>query len=732
MGVALAALFMLTACNALTGPKPETGSGEIIPQGMGLARIRLDAGGAAQSVRTAVPDIEGYYYTLDFTAPGKTEVKKTLDGGLTLTVILDPVVWTLEVKGYADSEMSTLKVRGSTSILITEGTVSSFDVYLTPDLSSGGEGSLYYSISFPATVSRAFLVMDPLDAPGTSREIDISSSAGGTATGTLDNLGEGTYQAVIDLYDGANNQAAVWAGVAHIYDGLSTTLNHTFTAANFAACPPVVGGSTLADKLDTALASPSGVYTIVLDGAETDLASFAPKTLTVTDNRDIAIIIKGSGNEVQLGSAGSLFTLGVDSGSSLKLVFQDLTFRGLGRNNVSLVRVDSGGALEMKAGSIITGNTSTSGGGGVYVADGGIFTMHGGAVSGNTSSYSGGGVYIADSGTFTMYGGAVSGNTSSSSSSSSGGGVNVYGGTFTMYGGTVSGNTSSHGGGVYVADSGIFTMHGGAVSGNTSTSGGGGGVYVTGPSGIFTMHDGTVSGNTATGNNYTGSLGGGVSVTYYGTFIMNSGSVSSNTSSSYDGCGVSVASYGTFIMNSGSVNGNTRSGVRVAGWSIADGSFARGTFTMNDGSVSGNTDGGVLVGGVLVGNGTFSMHGGSVSGNIREYGAGEEVLVETHGTFIISGAAWPERVCLYSSTEFITISGPLSGGTVPIDLEFAGTLSDLLNKPVLKLDDSYSTGNLASLKEHFTLGNAILRAFPYKETPITGYKIDNGGLVVVK
>jgi parallel beta-helix repeat protein len=54
----------------------------------------------------------------------------------------------------------------------------------------------------------------------------------------------------------------------------------------------------------------------------------------------------------------------------------------------------------MNEGSI-TGNTSSSYGGGVCVGSG-SFTLSGGNITGNTSSSSGGGVYVGESSTFTM------------------------------------------------------------------------------------------------------------------------------------------------------------------------------------------------------------------------------------------------------------------------------------------------------------------------------------------
>ena len=107
------------------------------------------------------------------------------------------------------------------------------------------------------------------------------------------------------------------------------------------------------------------------------------------------------------------------------------------------VFVDQFGTFTMTGGSI-TNNAVTGGldsGGGVYVNNRGTFTLTGGAISGNTANY-GGGVRV-NSGTFEMTGGAISGN----SAKFNGGGVYVNdGGTFTVSGSpVVSGSTNSVG-----------------------------------------------------------------------------------------------------------------------------------------------------------------------------------------------------------------------------------------------------------------------------------------------
>jgi hypothetical protein len=164
---------------------------------------------------------------------------------------------------------------------------------------------------------------------------------------------------------------------------------------------------------------------------------------------------------------------------------------------------------------------------------------------------------------------------------------------------------------------------------------------------------------------------------------------------------------------------------------------------MTGGAISGNTISSASTysggSGVYVYNsGIFNMSGGVVSGNTLSgtSGYGREVLLY-RGTFRMSGDARPERVFLYDNAQFITIGGPLSGGSVPIDLGITSSapLTDWETAPVLKLDTSYSEGDLASLKGHFTLGNSKRTdSSPYTEAaiPATDYEISDAGLFVHK
>ena len=248
-------------------------------------------------------------------------------------------------------------------------------------------------------------------------------------------------------------------------------------------------------------------------------------TLTIDNGKNITLRADGTdhtlsrdgftGNLFRVNSSGKLTITG--SGNS------NLTLNGTGQDSDSLVYVN-GGTFTM-SGGILTNNTASSNGGGVYVDNSGTFTMSGGEISNNMAKdNSGGGVYVND-GTFTMSGGTISDN-----EARDGGGVYGTGGsTFTMERGTISDNTAYYGGGVYL-NGGTFTMSGTAkISSNSADNGGG--VDLSG--GTFTMSGGTISDNTA-------SNGGGVYVSYDGEFEMSSGTISGNTASSI-GDGVYVS-----------------------------------------------------------------------------------------------------------------------------------------------------------------------------------------------
>ena len=172
-------------------------------------------------------------------------------------------------------------------------------------------------------------------------------------------------------------------------------------------------------------------------------------------------------------------------------------------------------------GGSITGNTASTGGGGVAVGVGNHFIMTGGNITDNTSEWGQRrrrkykqGCYLHNEC------GTISNNKGTSDEDINGGGVSVNG-TFTMTGGAITGNEASlRGGGVYFI-SGTFTMSGGTISDNTTTNDSGGGCVICGE-GTFTMNGGTITGNTAY------SSAGGVYVDSDSTFTMSDGTIADN------------------------------------------------------------------------------------------------------------------------------------------------------------------------------------------------------------
>ena len=244
---------------------------------------------------------------------------------------------------------------------------------------------------------------------------------------------------------------------------------------------------------------------------------------------------------------------------------------------------ESGGATFILEGGSITGNTASTGGGGVAVGVGNHFIMTGGNITDNTSEWGNGvGVNISRDATFTMSDGTISNNKGTSDEDINGGGVSVNG-TFTMTGGAITGNEASlRGGGVYFI-SGTFTMSGGTISDNTTTNDSGGGVYV--GRGNFTMNGGTITGNTAY------SSAGGVYVDSDSTFTMSDGTIADNKASNVG----AVRVMGKFIMTGGSITGNTASSTfsdpKCGGVLVSNGGTMEisGTPVIKDNTFSGGT-----------------------------------------------------------------------------------------------------------------------------------------------
>ena len=384
------------------------------------------------------------------------------------------------------------------------------------------------------------------------------------------------------------------------------------------------------------------------------------------------------------------------------------------------------GTFTMSKGAVISGNSATGSGGGVFVSGSGKFTMEGGTIGGfdgdsSNSAQNGGGVYIFE-GTFTMSGGAV---ISGNSATSSGGGVYVGGdspgtSTFTMSDSAViSGNKasgiSSSGGGVYVYETGKFTMEGGTIgeideaSGNSSKSGGGVCVY----KGDFTMSDGSISGNIATES------GGGVFV-QEGTFTMKSTAIiqeNEATGGSSHACGSGVyVNVGEFTMNGDAIiQGNEAAGIiEYAG---GGGVYVNGggEFTMNDSAIiqknnasTDETSKAAAGGGVVVyGNCTFTMSGGIISGNSANNGGG--VYVDSNGEFTMSGGTIKGNTATQNGGGVYVAGGTFTvSGSSPVITSNTANNVYLANGNTITIgEDGLTGGSIGVTAEEMTPGTAV-------------------------
>jgi hypothetical protein len=520
----LAALLLLNGCSDIL-KSPAANTDPASAPETGFVQVSLSIRGSEPSYsygpRTAVPNLASGYYTLKFTAAGKSVVNTTLSGGALTTglIALAPAVWTLEVKGYTNSGMGTLVVSGSDTFQVNADTTQNIHVALNTVHALTGTGTLNYNITISVPViSFAVMEISPMTA-GPTTEIPLNS---GTNTASL-TLDAGYYNIHIELYDDTLGSAAV-TQTAHVYTGMTTPLVKAFDASYFSALPTPITGTGLAAKLSAVTAtmnelpgSSVDAYTVLVDSNE----SISPQILTLTgNNKNITIHLRGNGKTVTLDSDGSLLTLGAEgSNSKLTLVLYDITLDGISGNNAALLQVNQRGNLVMKPGVQIIDNSSPVGGG--VLVNGGTFAMHGGSIHGNgntsTANYSGG--VTVSSGTFTMEGGSIYNNTGANSGS----GVALFnGGNVVMQGGSIKSNTAANSGGGVFASGGTFVMQGGSISGNTATNGGGVAVPF---GGTFAMNGGTISGNTAATN------GGGVYITGGSDFTKTGGAINGNSAS---------------------------------------------------------------------------------------------------------------------------------------------------------------------------------------------------------
>ena len=327
------------------------------------------------------------------------------------------------------------------------------------------------------------------------------------------------------------------------------------------------------------------------------------------------------------------------------------------------------GSLTLDENTIISGNTATQNGGGIYfnaatkqigpsnpitnfdmrltlngtkitgnhAANGGGIAMHlnygentysnkitineGTQITGNTATGNGGSIWMNSESTcdcknsegILMLGGTLQGN-----SASTGGAIYIHKGkdtqnniNFQLEGGNVLGNTATSNGGVAYIDGGNFTMTGGTLGNKDAlnTAANGGGVYVNGGS-VTVSGTSVIAGNKATAD-------GGAAYIKGGNFIMTGGSLGQegNPNIAVNGGGVYVNG-GSASVTGGNVQSNTAA--NGAGIYVNNGSASvtGGQVQKNTATESG--------GGIYVTDGNFTLNGpqAQINENTAANGAG--------------------------------------------------------------------------------------------------------------
>ena len=250
------------------------------------------------------------------------------------------------------------------------------------------------------------------------------------------------------------------------------------------------------------------------------------------------------------------------------------------------------------AGTVITKNTASTSGGGIYVGESGILSLTDGTVSLNESSGIGGGLYLSTkimSSVSTISGATFSQNTATSS----GGGIclGIADGlpcALSLSGCTIEKNISdSRGGGVYLGMDCALTMDSGSITQNTAKDASFAGAGVYNMSGVFTLTGGTISQNQATSGH-----GGGIcnytsaecrANNQSSEVTISGGTVSANTAGK-DGGGIYNGEASTLTMTGGTVGGTASSSANSA-TALGDGVFNDGFMSMEgDALITSNND----------------------------------------------------------------------------------------------------------------------------------------------
>lgn len=444
------------------------------------------------------------------------------------------------------------------------------------------------------------------------------------------------------VYLATSQEPAAPAAQLNIYGGEITGNHAGFESVNAEGKTLVKGGSGAAVY--------AGKYSAVTmqDGKITDNRGLSYGG-TVYLNTAVAKFSGGLiAENTSGGDGGGLYAFSgsqVELSGSIRIADNTVT-AGAGGG----IGVASKSQLTMLGGTV-TGN-SASHGGGAIIQSGASMVMEGCTIENNSARANGGGIYVnqpnADGtvSSFYLKDGSITGNTSGSAA----GGVYVYKGYMEMTGGTISKNETVHNGGaIYLYQlssedaAGCFYMTGGTITGNYSGNVAGG-VFVSRSK--LEMTGGTISDNKTknygcgiyysnstgkiTGGEITRNLSGldGAGMYVFGGAVEIGGSVkiTNNTCQKGAGGGLGFSKESKSRITGGTITGNS---APHAGGIIVQG---KAHLTMTGGYIGYNTTTG-SGGGVYVNKSSMDFYGGTIAYNKSKGSGGGLYALEASTRF---------------------------------------------------------------------------------------------------
>jgi hypothetical protein len=435
------AALVLNGCSNVFFEKPGDGSGGEIPagdsgetpEGFGTVAVSFTQGAA----RTIMPGIEldNLYLEYLFTKDGGTAEEKTPASG---KFVLEPGVYSLEVRVFADGDKQYLAAQGTTDADFTisagadAGTVN---LSLHPIASGTGAGELEFRLEYPAGTVVETLTLSRI--AGEESPLDLAAAGTGSSTGltgTKTNIPVGYYllRAVLRNSQGAS---AGRTEVVHIYQNLKAASEYVFIADDFrtyrVSSAVDTGPGSLREALTNALSMSGGgprtIQMVLEPGTAIELESALPEISK-------SLVIEGDGvtltRAVSWTGTNDYSQLLRITGTTTEVLIRGVHFKD-GRAANYGGAIDNRGILTLEScifsGNRTTNTYSTTYGGALYSNN--TLTIRGCTFYGNTSGYYGGAVCFNASGKIlTLTGNLFYGNTAASGTPV----VYMYGGSGTV------------------------------------------------------------------------------------------------------------------------------------------------------------------------------------------------------------------------------------------------------------------------------------------------------------